>query len=155
MRGKEVYLIGGGNSAGQAAMFFASYASCVTLLIRAETIEAGMSQYLIDQLRTKDNVRVQLNSERSGRTWRGASGGHHGLRHARRTQTEKRLDTDSLFVFIGADAETDWLPDDIARDERGYLLTGADAQASGKWRSGTRRVFARNQRPRHLSRQAM
>lgn len=132
VRGKDVYLIGGGNSAGQAAMFFASYASCVTLLIRAETIEAGMSQYLIDQLRTKDNVRVQLNASVLE---------VHGEAHleaitlcdSKTNKTEKR-DTDSLFVFIGADAETGWLPNDIARDERGYLLTGADAQASGKWR---------------------
>ena len=132
VRGKDVYLIGGGNSAGQAAMFFSSYASCVTLLIRGETIEAGMSQYLIDQLRTKDNVRVQLNTGVQE---------VHGEAHLEaittcdsKTGATARLETDSLFVFIGADAETAWLPDDIARDDRGYLLTGADAQASGKWR---------------------
>ena len=63
VRGKEVYLIGGGNSAGQAAMFFSSYACRVTLLIRAATIEAGMSQYLIDQLATKENIAVCLNAQ--------------------------------------------------------------------------------------------
>ncbi len=131
VRGKDVFLIGGGNSAGQAAMFFADYAQRVTLLIRAATIEAGMSQYLIDQIRTKANVFVCLNCSITA---------VHGTAHLEaitvcdsRTGSEERLDTDSVFVFIGADAETHWLPDTIASDDRGYLLTGLDARQSGKW----------------------
>ena len=132
VRGKEVYLIGGGNSAGQAAMFFASYACRVTLLIRASSIEAGMSQYLIDQLATKNNVAVRLNTTVVEA---------HGQGHLeaitvenRATNAQEKLETDSVFVFIGADAETGWLPPAIARDERGYVLTGLAAQTSGQWR---------------------
>ena len=131
VRGKEVYLIGGGNSAGQAAMFFSAYACRVTLLIRASSIQAGMSQYLIDQLATKDNVVARLNAQVTA-----AQGqGHLEAITVQDTaaKTEERLETDSLFVFIGADAETGWLPSAIARDERGYVLTGLDAQTSGRW----------------------
>ena len=131
VRGKDVFLIGGGNSAGQAAMFFADYAQCVTLLIRASTIEKGMSQYLIDQLRTKANIRVHLNASVTA---------VHGDAHLEAISVcdagsgqEERLNTDSLFVFIGADAQTNWLPETIACDDRGYLLTGLAARQSGKW----------------------
>ena len=131
VRGKAVYLIGGGNSAGQAAMFFAAYADRVTLLIRAATIEAGMSQYLVDQLAQKDNVAVRLRTQVTA---------VHGQGHLEAITvrdeaagTEERLATDSVFVFIGADAETGWLPPAIARDARGYLLTGRDAQDAGPW----------------------
>jgi len=131
VRGKDVYLIGGGNSAGQAAMFFADYAHRVTLLIRSSSIEKGMSQYLIAQLHTKSNVFIRLNSNVT------AVHGSESLEaitvRDNATQTEEILETSALFVFIGADAETDWLPADIACDERGYILTGPDAQASGKW----------------------
>ncbi len=131
VRGKDVYLIGGGNSAGQAAMFFASYARSVTLLIRATTIEAGMSQYLVNQLATKQNVNIALSSEV-------VEVHGQGLLEAitvqnRVTKATERYQTDSLFVFIGAEAETSWLPVGIERDERGYILTGPALQADGKW----------------------
>jgi len=137
VRGKDVYLIGGGNSAGQAAMFFADYARRVTLLIRASSIEKGMSQYLIRQLATKENVRVELNASVAAVHGDGHLEAITVEQGAASGQTEaERRETDSLFVFIGADAETGWLPAAIARDERGYLLTGLDAQASGKWEPG-------------------
>lgn len=131
VRGKDVFLIGGGNSAGQAAMFFADYAQNVTLLIRASTIEKGMSQYLIDQVRTKANIAVRLNSSVTA-----VQGDSHLEAISvcdSKSGKEERLATDSLFVFIGADAETHWLPKTIARDDRGYLLTGLDALKSGGW----------------------
>ena len=131
VRGKDVYLIGGGNSAGQAAMFFADYANHVTLLIRASSIEKGMSQYLINQLATKKNVSVRVNAsvvEIEGEAHLQAITVADSL-----TKRCERFETDSLFVFIGADAETRWLPESIARDERGYVLTGLDAQNSGLW----------------------
>jgi len=134
VRGKDVFLIGGGNSAGQAAMFFADYARQVTLLIRGTTIEAGMSQYLIDQLATKTNVSVELNASVV------AVSGEERLeaitvRHSSPLSVSRtsHYATDSLFVFIGADAQTDWLPDGVARDERGYIATGEDVCRSGKW----------------------
>lgn len=131
VRGKQVYLIGGGNSAGQAAMFFASYASQVTLLIRAAAIETGMSQYLIDQLATKENIAVRLNT----RVIAVEGKGHLEAITVEDSSNGKqeRLETDSVFVFIGADAETGWLPTAIARDPRGYIFTGRDAQVYGEW----------------------
>ncbi|ADV65771.1 FAD-dependent oxidoreductase [Deinococcus maricopensis] len=129
-RGKDVYLIGGGNSAGQAAMHFSGYARRVTLLVRGPDLERSMSQYLIDQLRTKDNIHVCVQSEVTA---------VHGTAHLTRITVrdrardeERDLDTDALFVFIGADARTDWLPGSVARDERGYVLTGLNV-AAGAW----------------------
>ncbi|BDI31748.1 hypothetical protein CCAX7_37990 [Capsulimonas corticalis] len=128
--GKDVFLIGGGNSAGQAAMFFADYARKVTLLIRANNIEQGMSQYLIDQLKTRGNIEVSLNSSVS--CVRGDVTLEAITVKNSQTGEEVEHETDSLFVFIGADAETEWLPDTIARDDRGYILTGLDATLSGQ-----------------------
>lgn len=134
VRGKDVYLIGGGNSAGQAALFFADYARRVTLLIRASSVEKGMSQYLISQLATKGNVCVELDASVTSVHGEGHLEAITVQRGAAREQSQtERYETDSLFVFIGEDAETDWLPEAIACDGRGYLLTGLDAQTSGKW----------------------
>ncbi len=120
--GKDVYLIGGGNSAGQAAMFFANYARSVTILIRGASLVHSMSDYLIRQIATKTNITVRPGCEVSG---------VHGALHLeaidvvdRATDTTSRHESDALFVFIGADAETGWLPPAIVRDERGYVLTG-------------------------------
>jgi thioredoxin reductase (NADPH) len=130
-RGKEVYLVGGGNSAGQAAMYFASYAERVTLLIRSSRVENGMSQYLIDQLRGKDNVRICVNREVVAL---------HGAFHLdgltvrdNQSGNEERVQTDAVFVFIGADARTDWLGDTVLRDDRGYICTGSDLTAQNRW----------------------
>jgi len=122
--GKDVYLIGGGNSAGQAAMFFANYASSVTLVVRGPSLAASMSDYLIKQLATKTNVTIETRCEVT------ALHGEHHLEAIdttdRATGIALRRVTDALFVFIGADAQTQWLPPQIARDERGYVLTGPD-----------------------------
>lgn len=130
-RGKDVYLIGGGNSAGQAAMHFSGYAERVSLLIRGPSLEASMSQYLIDQLAGKANVRVCLNCEvvaLHGDTHLTGLTVRHRQPHAQ--STEEQIATDALFVFIGADARTDWLPEALARDERGYVLTGSAVPAA-------------------------
>ncbi|MFB9994691.1 FAD-dependent oxidoreductase [Deinococcus oregonensis] len=130
-RGKDVYLIGGGNSAGQAAMHFSGYAERVSLLIRGPSLEASMSQYLIAQLSGKANVRVCLNCEvvaLHGDTHLTGLTVRHNTPHAQ----EEQIETDALFVFIGADARTDWLPGALARDERGYVLTGT-AVPAGDW----------------------
>jgi len=137
-RGQDVFLIGGGNSAGQAAMFFANYARTVTLLVRRDGLEATMSRYLIDQLQTKSNVAVVPHSEVVGA---------HGDDHLEsiviqdvRNGRERVQATAALFVFIGADAQTTWLPDAIGRDHNGYVLTGrdvlADPAAAEHWRLG-------------------
>jgi thioredoxin reductase (NADPH) len=130
-QGMDVFLIGAGNSAGQAALHFASHARCVTLLVRGEALEKSMSRYLIDQVRANPNVRVALQSEVHA---------VHGDDHLSEidvcdvpTGDVKRHACGGLFIFIGADAETEWLPPEIARDTRGYVLTGADLTKGGHW----------------------
>jgi thioredoxin reductase (NADPH) len=129
--GLDVHLIGAGNSAGQAALFFANYARKVTLVVRGDSLEKSMSHYLIEQLRGKSNIASRLNSEIIG-----IRGDTHLAavnildRNSQETCIE---DCGGLFVFIGADAETKWLPAQIARDARGYILTGDDAVKSGSW----------------------
>jgi thioredoxin reductase (NADPH) len=129
-RGCSIYLIGGGNSAGQAAMFFANYAARVTLLVRGPSLEASMSQYLIEQLATRANIVVQTNAEMVG-----VAGRSHldeiEIRDRTRDRTERQK-ADGVFIFIGADANTGWLPAAVARDARGYVLTGADIPAAAR-----------------------
>ena len=129
--GLDVYLIGAGNSAGQAALYFASHARMVTLVVRGDSLEKSMSRYLIEQLAGKSNVKVRLQSEVI------AAHGDTNLtavdiRDSASGKTS-RHDCGGLFVFIGADAETGWLPEGIARDARGYVLTGDDVVKAGRW----------------------
>jgi thioredoxin reductase (NADPH) len=130
-QGLDIHLIGAGNSAGQAALYFANHARTVTLVVRSNSLEKSMSRYLIDQLAGKSNVEVQLRSEVV------AAHGSANLTaidirdHA--SAKVSRHDCSGLFVFIGADAETGWLPEDIARDARGYVLTGDDVVKAGRW----------------------
>jgi thioredoxin reductase (NADPH) len=124
MSGRDIILVGGGNSAGQAAMFFANYAKSVTILIRASDLKASMSQYLIDQLASKDNVEVRANGEIVGVEGEGRV---ETVRIRDRITNETAAERiDAIFVFIGADACTEWLPNEIVRDERGYVCTGRD-----------------------------
>lgn len=129
--GLDIHLIGAGNSAGQAAMFFANHAQKVTLVVRGGAIEKSMSRYLIEQIRSKSNIEVALRSE-----VRAVHGDDHLTAidiadHA--TAAVRREESGGLFVFIGADAQTGWLPDEIARDAKGYLLTGEDLVKAGWW----------------------
>jgi thioredoxin reductase (NADPH) len=129
--GLDVYLVGAGNSAGQAALYLGAHARQVTLLVRGDALESSMSQYLIEQLREKPNIAVRLRAE-----LRGAHGETRleaiDVRDGASGATE-RVACGGLFIFIGADAETAWLPDGIARDDRGYILTGDDVLKSGRW----------------------
>jgi thioredoxin reductase (NADPH) len=131
-QGNDVYLIGAGNSAGQAAIFFSTHARSVTLLVRGESLAASMSSYLIEQIATKANIRVQTRSEVV------AVHGDEQLEAIevidRRAGTTSRRDARALFVLIGAEAATDWLPSEIARDEHGFVLTGTDAMKAGQWK---------------------
>ena len=132
-QGNDVYLIGAGNSAGQAAIFFSNHARSVTLLVRGESLAASMSHYLIEQIATKANIRVETRSEVV------AVHGDEQLEAIevidRRTGTTSRRDARALFVLIGAEAATDWLPSEIARDEHGFVLTGTDAMKAGPWKA--------------------
>ncbi len=129
--GLDIHLIGAGNSAGQAALYFASHARTVTLVMRGDSLEKSMSRYLVEQLGTKSNVTVQPRSEVVA-----AHGDTHltAIDLGNETNSEvSRRDCGGLFIFIGADAETGWLPAEIARNDRGYVLTGDDALKSGRW----------------------
>jgi thioredoxin reductase (NADPH) len=124
MQGREVILVGGGNSAGQAAVFFADYASKVTILIRGDGLAASMSRYLIDELERKPNVEL-----RSGGEIVRCAGEGRLDRVTIRNRADGSLDevgAHAVFIFIGADAITDWLPKEVVRDERGYVCTGRD-----------------------------
>ena len=131
VHGLDVQIIGAGNSAGQAAMFFSTHARSVTILYRGETLEKSMSRYLVDQLATRANIRVLFRTEVT------AAHGDASLEaidvHDAATGTTTRLESGGLFIFIGADAETAWLPPEIALDGRGYVLTGSDVRAAGRW----------------------
>jgi thioredoxin reductase (NADPH) len=135
-RGHDIFLIGGGNSAGQAAMFFASYARTVTILVRGSSLVATMSHYLIAQLESKANVKIDVLSQVVG-----VEGSDHLeaiIIEDRRSGERRRQPTDALFVFIGADAKTSWLPPAVICDERGYVCTGRDVtdlveQQNGAW----------------------
>jgi thioredoxin reductase (NADPH) len=129
--GLDIHIIGAGNSAGQAAMFFSSHARRVTILYRGESLEKGMSHYLVDQLGTRANIHVQYRTEvvaAHGDTSLEAI----DLRNAATGETS-RHESGGLFIFIGADAETAWLPSEIALDQKGYVLTGPDVRDAGRW----------------------
>jgi thioredoxin reductase (NADPH) len=129
--GRDVHIIGAGNSAGQAAMFFSNYARNVTILYRGDSLEKSMSQYLVEQLSTRSNINVRYHTEVI------AAAGDTSLEaiHVRDSATgaTTRLDSGGLFIFIGADAETAWLPPEIALDPKGYVLTGPDAREATQW----------------------
>ena len=137
LRGGRVHLVGGGNSAGQAALLFSAYAESVTMLVRGPSLAASMSQYLIDQLATKDNVSLETHAEITG-----VHGGDRleaiEVKSGGSAKTDRRP-TDALFVFIGAHAATEWLPRSIIRDKWGYVCTGRDVmdlvreQGADKW----------------------
>jgi thioredoxin reductase (NADPH) len=130
-QGQEVAVIGAGNSAGQAAMFLAERcAKRVHVLVRREQFGPGMSEYLADRIRAQHNIEVHTGVEVSAVHGNGRLAGAD-LQHVNGSTT--RLDLSAIFVFIGAEPGASWLPDSVARDKLGYLLTGPDALQSGRW----------------------
>lgn len=131
MAGKDAYVVGGANSAGQAALHLADYARSVTLIVRAASLGARMSHYLVQELEAAPNVEVRLDTEVVG----GGGDGHLEYLDLRSRATEERsrVSADGLFVLIGARPPTEWLPDDIATDGRGFVLTGADVGDDHRW----------------------
>jgi len=129
--GLDVHIVGAGNSAGQAALFFSTHARSVTILCRGDRGEKSMSRYLVDQLATRSNIDVKFGTEVAGVQ------GDDSLEaidvHDSSSGETSRLESGGLFIFIGADAETDWLPPEIALDPRGFVLTGSDMRARGCW----------------------
>ena len=121
---ETVYIVGAGNSAGQAALYFADYAARVVMLVRSGDLAKSMSQYLVDRIEAHDTIEVLLHTEIV------ACGGDTRLQSLtlrdRRSDETREVEAESVFVFIGARPHTDWLPDAIVRDERGFVLTGPD-----------------------------
>ena len=128
LEGEDVYVLGGGNSAGQAAMHLARYARHVTILVRGPSLAASMSHYLIHQIEAAPNVHVRFGAEVVG-------GGGEGrlaelVLRERGVEAPTRVPAAGLFVLIGAHPHTDWLPREIARDDWGFVRTGEDLPAS-------------------------
>jgi len=137
---EDVYVVGGANSAGQAALYFSKYARKVMMLVRGEGLGATMSKYLIDEISRTSNIEVK-----SGTHVLEAKGDEHldSLR-LKGPEGEREVPAGSLFVFIGAAPRTDWLPKEVLRDDKGFLLAGPDLRVDGKlpslWRE-TREPF--------------
>jgi thioredoxin reductase (NADPH) len=123
LKNKDAYIAGGGNAAGQAALHLARYARRVTLVVRAPSLGAGMSHYLVQAVEATPNVEVRVGTTVVG------GGGDGYLQHLVLHHSSGEEDTvaaDALFVLIGARPHVDWLPPEIARDAHGFLLTGPD-----------------------------
>jgi thioredoxin reductase (NADPH) len=128
--GLDVHIVGAGNSAGQAALHFSTHARSVTILCRGDGLEKGMSRYLVDQLASRSNIAVRTRTEIT------AVHGDDALEAIDVSDSSgetTRLESGGLFILIGADAETGWLPEEIALDRNGYVLTGAELRAAGRW----------------------
>ena len=129
-KGEIVYVVGGANSAGQAAMNFSKYAERVVILVRGESLSSTMSQYLIDQIKETPNIQLWTHA---------AVAEVHGDTHLEEvsvlcsdTNKVERVPASSMFIFIGALPRTDWLGDAIERDDRGFILTGSDLMQGGE-----------------------
>lgn len=121
--GKDIFIVGGGNSAGQAAMFFSGYANSVTVLVRGSGLKLTMSSYLIDQIDARGNITVEPYTRVV------SVGGENELETVTTVtgnDAPRTRKADALFVMIGANAQTDWLPEHLQRDELGYVCTGRD-----------------------------
>jgi thioredoxin reductase (NADPH) len=126
---QHVVVIGGANSAGQAAVYFSNYAARVSMLVRADSLAKSMSHYLIEQIAELPNVDVRTRSEAVAAD--SADGHLSALRIRGPDGTETVEDVDACFVFIGAAPRTDWLDAVVARDERGFILAGPDVRDHG------------------------
>ena len=126
---EDVYIVGGANSAGQAAMHLSRFVLNVSLLVRGDSLEKGMSQYLVDEIRDKGNIHVRLNT--GVVEVEGENNLEHVIVRNSETGETERLPAVGLFVFIGATPHTDWLEGLVARDGRGFILTGPDLMREG------------------------
>ena len=124
---EDVFIVGGANSAGQAAMYFSKYARSVTMLVRGESLAKSMSKYLIDQIAAVPNITVETRTQIAR---------FSGDDHLECIQTDhdgqlQSRPASSVFIFIGAAPKTEWMPADLAKDEKGFVLAGADLKRSG------------------------
>jgi thioredoxin reductase (NADPH) len=126
-----VYIVGGANSAGQAAMYFSRYAGQVHMLVRADSLTKSMSKYLIDQIKATPNITVETCTEIVSMS----GNGHLECLTLKTPRGEEARPVTSVFIFIGAAPKTDWLPKEIALDNKGFILAGPDlkAQSPKSW----------------------
>jgi thioredoxin reductase (NADPH) len=129
---EDVFVVGGANSAGQAALYFAKYARKVTMLVRGKGLAATMSKYLIDEIERTSNIVVETQTQVT------SAEGEERLEalRLRGPKGEYCVQASSLFVFIGAQPGVEWLPDGIVRDEKGFVLAGPDLRQDGKLLNG-------------------
>ncbi|HEY7179315.1 MAG TPA: FAD-dependent oxidoreductase [Gaiella sp.] len=134
LHGQEVHIVGAGNSAGQAAVSFSTHAQRVTILCRGDGLEKSMSRYLVERIARQTDISVIPRSRvialHGDTALEAIEVGSEG------TSETTWLRSDRLFILIGADTETGWLPPEIARDDKGYVLTGSDVAAAGRWELG-------------------
>lgn len=133
--GKDIFIVGGGNSAGQAAAFFSNYARTVTILVRNEGLKRTMSQYLIDKIAQKSNIKIETFTRLL------AVEGEERLEHivtvknsGQNRRATNRRKADALFILIGASANTSWLPPGLQRDQDGFICTGMDIPDLSAWK---------------------
>jgi thioredoxin reductase (NADPH) len=127
-RGEEVCIVGGANSAGQAAMHFAKYAGKVTMVVRAGSLEKAMSHYLVERIESSPNIDVRLHTEIS----EFVGDGRLSELKLRGPDGPVSIRVNSVFIFIGAEPLTEWLDGVVARDERGFILAGTDLSENPK-----------------------
>ena len=152
--GRRVLVIGGGNSAGQGAMYLARYAKEVQIVVRRDSLRDTMSQYLIDQIEKTPNIRLRLRTE----VERVEGEGH--VERVALTSLDDGLcrveEADALFVFIGTRPRSEWLPANVLRDAKGFVLTGRDLMAAEAYSAhlerAARTAAARDQRARRIRR---
>jgi thioredoxin reductase (NADPH) len=134
MTGQDVYVIGAGNSAGQAAIHLAKYAATVTMVVRGADLGATMSSYLVTEISKTDNIRVRLGTEVTG--GQGQCGLETLTLQDRASGATDTVGASALFVMIGAEPRTGWLPPGIERDAEGFVLTGRDLYRAGELPDG-------------------
>ena len=129
---EAVYIVGGANSAGQAAMHFSRYADHVHMLVRGKSLESSMSKYLIDQIEATPNITVETGTEVVAMSGEG----HLECLTLKTPRGEEARQASSLFIFIGAAPKTDWMPPELCRDSKGFILAGPDlkAQSPKSWK---------------------
>jgi len=134
VKDQDVFIVGAGNSAGQTAVYLARSARSVTLLVRGDSLATSMSDYLVKEIDATPRVRVRLQTEVAG------ARGDHRLTELvlrdRATGRDETVPAAALFVMIGATPHADWLPDDVARDQHGFILTGSDLPSEGRAEAG-------------------
>ncbi len=144
-RGVQVVLVGGGNSAGQAAVFLSGHASRVLLVIRANDLYKDMSTYLARRIEQIANIEVLSNTTIRRMSGNGQLGSVEMLNH--KTGQERTVQTPAVFTFIGAVPRTDWLPAEIERDNKGFIRTGAVLAQSPHWSSPRQPFLLETSRP--------